>query len=75
MQKSQSLAVEEQEQILIEGDRYAIEHHWCVQLIPQLSIFAVYQPWLKGFMGEYQTGISKSYQLYGYEISRMWSDK
>lgn len=57
------------QKLMIEADRYAIEHHWVVPMFPS-PVFTIYQPYLKGYSGEFMGAAANVYCF-----ARMWVDK
>jgi hypothetical protein len=55
-------------QVLIELDRYYLEHHWAVGTFPIVN-YVIWQPYLKGYSGELlQWG-------HGIYVARWWIDQ
>ena len=50
-----------------DADKYTVEKHWSIHVFP-LSDFTVFQPYIKGYSGEY---MQKEYGYY----ARFWIDK
>ena len=46
-----SATVEEMRLITVEANDYAIAQHWSINILPTV-VFAVYEPWYKGYSGE-----------------------
>ncbi len=42
----------ERQRMVVEGNDYAIAQHWSVNILP-LRLYNIYQPWFKGYSGEY----------------------
>ncbi len=55
----------------IEADMYIIAHHWVANASRYYN-FALYQPYLKGYSGEYQLFSAGNW---GFFISRFWIDQ
>ena len=70
--KLESVTTEEEiAQVMIDIDKYTIEHYWAIYVIPVVN-YALYQPSLKGYMGDSPyTGGSP---ILAMASSRWWKD-
>jgi len=62
-------------QIVKNADEYTARQHFVVSLL-QPNLYNLYQPWLKGYNGEYQSlsGGNSGPELIGFYESRFWID-
>ncbi len=49
--------IEEQQRLIAEADKYAMERHWLIWG-PKSPTFSLTQPWLKGYNGEMDIGLA-----------------
>jgi peptide/nickel transport system substrate-binding protein len=64
-----SSSLDDSKQLSIEADKYYLEHYWDLVTFPTLG-FTFYQPYLKGFSGEY---VAKA--IAGGYWARLWIDQ
>jgi peptide/nickel transport system substrate-binding protein len=58
--------------LCVAADKYSLEQHWVINSFPIVN-FAIYQPYLKGFSGEYVADFASWDQ--GFYFTRMWVDQ
>ena len=69
--------VSDAKQVVSAADEYTAQQHYVISLL-QPNLYNLYQPWLKGYNGQYQSlsGSSTSGpNLIGFYISRFWIDQ
>ena len=66
-----STDAEEQRQILVQANDYALAQHWAVNILPTVN-YVMYQPWFKGFSGEIAAA---TVTTSGPDAARFWIDQ
>ena len=61
--------IEEQQRLIAEADKYAMERHWLI-FGPKSPVYLLAQPWLAGYNGELAVNLWEDWLLFAY----LWID-
>ena len=67
---AQAAPLEEQMRLTREADMYFIEQQWYIWG-PKVPMFNASQPWIKGYNGEVELGLSRGVAM----LARIWIDQ
>ena len=74
-QATAATSLDQVKQALRDANEYVARHHWAISLL-QANLFALYQPWLKGYNGQGCTvAIVAGPQFLFFYWSRFWIDQ